>query len=85
MVTEILSRNCRNQPIYDGTKNGYGEEEFFLFQRKRIVKSSFMMLAAIPLALTISKWLFLLAPVLFIYNWWSDYQKEKESSITLSF
>ncbi|EKZ1357851.1 hypothetical protein Q9T70_002925, partial [Listeria monocytogenes] len=58
-------------------KMGYGEEEFFLFQRKRIVKSSFMMLAAIPLALTISKWLFLLAPVLFIYNWWNDYQKEK--------
>ncbi|MCP8032779.1 hypothetical protein JKS07_13590, partial [Listeria monocytogenes] len=58
-------------------KMGYGEEEFFLFQRKRLIKSTLMMVAAVPLALTITKWLFLLAPVLFIYSWWVDYQKEK--------
>ncbi|MCP8032841.1 hypothetical protein JKS07_13905, partial [Listeria monocytogenes] len=27
-------------------KMGYGEEEFFLFQRKRLIKSTLMMVAA---------------------------------------
>ncbi|MCY9145417.1 hypothetical protein [Bacillus sp. T9C1] len=59
-------------------KMGYGEKEFTLFQRKRLIKSLMITLAAIPPGILINKLWFFLAIPAFFYIWYLDYAKAKK-------
>jgi|GEM_PF-3922758 len=59
-------------------KSGYGEREFLLFQKRRLMKSLMASLVALIPAFLINRW-FLLSGVVFgLYMWRAIYTKEKK-------
>lgn len=58
-------------------KSGFGEYEFYLFQKKRLIRSLFSTTAAIIPTLLVSKWLALTSIIFFVYTWRRMYVQER--------
>jgi len=66
------------QDLYEMVeKSGFGEYEFYLFQKRRMRNALISTLAAAIPALLISPWLSLLGVIFFVYSWRNAYTKEK--------
>lgn len=66
------------QDLYEMVeKSGFGEFEFYLFQKRRMRNALLSTLAAVIPAILLSPWFSLLAVVFFVYSWRNSYTKEK--------